>query len=100
MMIQSFITITGTITMLLILSWRLSLIVIFFLACMTLFIRYNSRRNRKYFIRQQQCLGSINGFVEEMVAGQKVEKVFNHEPQDLKNSAAEMKPSGMPEQKL
>ena len=83
MMIQSFITITGTITMLLILSWRLSLIVIFFLACMTLFIRYNSRRNRKYFIRQQQCLGSINGFVEEMVAGQKVEKVFNHEPQDF-----------------
>ena len=69
--------------MLLILSWRLSLIVIFFLACMTLFIRYNSRRNRKYFIRQQQCLGSINGFVEEMVAGQKVEKVFNHEPQDF-----------------
>ena len=83
MMIQSFITITGTITMLLILSWRLSLIVIFFLACMTLFIRYNSRRNRKYFIRQQQCLGSINSFVEEMVAGQKVEKVFNHEPQDF-----------------
>ena len=83
MMIQSFITITGTITMLLILSWRLSLIVIFFLACMTLFIRYNSRRNRKYFIRQQQCLGSINGFVKEMVAGQKVEKVFNHEPQDF-----------------
>ena len=83
MMIQSFITITGTITMLLILSWRLSLIVIFFLACMTLFIRYNSRRNRKYFTRQQQCLGSINGFVEEMVAGQKVEKVFNHEPQDF-----------------
>lgn len=83
MMIQSFITITGTITMLLLLSWRLSLIVIFFLACMTLFIRYNSRRNRKYFIRQQQCLGSINGFVEEMVAGQKVEKVFNHEPQDF-----------------
>ena len=83
MMIQSFITITSTITMLLILSWRLSLIVIFFLACMTLFIRYNSRRNRKYFIRQQQCLGSINGFVEEMVAGQKVEKVFNHEPQDF-----------------
>ena len=83
MMIQSFITITGTIAMLLILSWRLSLIVIFFLACMTLFIRCNSRRNRKYFIQQQQCLGSINGFVEEMVAGQKVEKVFNHEPQDF-----------------
>ena len=47
-----------------------------------LFIRYNGKRSRKYFIQQQKYLGSINGFVEEMVAGQKVEKVFNHEAQD------------------
>ena len=40
------------------------------------------KRSRKYFIQQQKYLGSINGFVEEMVAGQKVEKVFNHEAQD------------------
>ena len=82
MMIQSFITITGTLTMLLVLSWRLSLIVIVFLALMILFIRYNGKRSRKYFVQQQRYLGSINGFVEEMVAGQKVEKVFNHEAQD------------------
>ena len=83
MMIQSFITITGTITMLLVLDWRLSLIVMVFLLLMVLFIRYNGKRSRKYFIQQQKYLGSINGFVEEMVAGQKVEKVFNHEPQDF-----------------
>ena len=82
MMIQSFITITGTITMLLVLDWRLSLIVMVFLLLMVLFIRYNGKRSRKYFIQQQKYLGSINGFVEEMVAGQKVEKVFNHEAQD------------------
>ncbi|MCC2815702.1 ABC transporter ATP-binding protein/permease [Enterocloster sp. OA13] len=82
MMIQSFITITGTLTMLLILSWQLSLIVMVFLALMILFIRFNGRRSRKYFVQQQKYLGSINGFVEEMVAGQKVEKVFNHEAQD------------------
>ena len=82
MMIQSFITITGTITMLLVLDWRLSLIVMVFLIIMVLFIRYNGRRSRKYFTQQQKYLGSINGFVEEMVAGQKVEKVFNHEAQD------------------
>ena len=82
MMIQSFITITGTITMLLVLDWRLSLIVMAFLILMVLFIRYNGKRSRKYFTQQQKYLGSINGFVEEMVAGQKVEKVFNHEAQD------------------
>ncbi len=83
MMIQSFITITGTIAMLLVLDLRLSSIVMVFLAIMFLFIRFNGKRSRKYFTQQQQYLGSINGFVEEMVAGQKVEKVFNHEAQDF-----------------
>ena len=46
MMIQSFITITGTLTMLLVLSWRLSLIVMVFLALMFLFIRYNGKRSK------------------------------------------------------
>ena len=71
MMIQSFITITGTLAMLLILSLKLSLIVMVFLALMILFIRFNGRRSKKYFVQQQKYLGSINGFVEEMVAGQK-----------------------------
>ena len=83
MLIESFITIIGTFSMLLILSWRLSLIVFFFLAVMFAFIKFNSARSRKYFIRQQMHLGSVNGFVEEIVTGQKVEKVFNHEPQDF-----------------
>ena len=83
MLIESFITIIGTFSMLLILSWRLSLIVFFFLAAMFAFIKFNSARSRKYFVRQQMHLGSVNGFVEEIVTGQKVEKVFNHEPQDF-----------------
>ena len=83
MMIQSFITVTGTIIMLLVLSWQLSLIVLFFMVCMLLFIRFNGRRSKKYFNQQQAYLGSINGFVGEMVAGQEVEKVFIHQPQDF-----------------
>ncbi len=83
MLIQSFITITGTLIMLVVLDWRLSVIVFLFLGFMMAFIRYNGRRSRKYFIQQQKYLGSLSGFVEEMVAGQKVEKVFNHEPQDF-----------------
>lgn len=83
MLIQSFITVSGTIIMLLVLDARLSLIVFFFLFLMVLYIRHNGKLSKKYFSEQQAHLGSINGFVEEMVAGQNVEKVFNHEPQDF-----------------
>lgn len=83
LLIQSFIVVSGTIIMLVVLNLRLSLIVILFLLLMFLFIQYNGKKSRKYFIEQQQYLGSINGFVEEMVAGAKVEKIFNHEEQDF-----------------
>ena len=83
LLIQSFVMVVGTIVMLVVLDRRLSLIVIFFLLLMLLFILYSSRSSKKYFRRQQDCLGDLNSFVEEMVAGQKVEKVFNHEDADF-----------------
>lgn len=83
LLIQSFITTVGTMIMIVVLNVRLSLIVLSCLGLMFLFIRFNGRRSRKYFMEQQKHLGSINGFIEEMVAGQKVEKVFNHEKQDF-----------------
>ncbi|MFR2487168.1 MAG: ABC transporter ATP-binding protein [Hungatella sp.] len=82
LLIQSFITTVGTMVMIVILSFRLSLIVLGCMALMFLFIRFNGKRSRKYFMEQQKYLGEINGFIEEMVAGQKVEKVFNHEKKD------------------
>lgn len=83
MMIQSFMMLFGTITMMLVLSVKLTLIVVVFLVMMALFIKFNGSRSRKYFRRQQEELGKINGFVEEMMAGQKVEKLFNHEKKDF-----------------
>ena len=94
MLIQSFITVSGTILMLLVLDARLSLIVFFFLFLMALYIRHNGKLSKKYFSEQQAHLGSINGFVEEMVAGQKVEKVFNHEPQDCEAGRTVSKAGG------
>lgn len=85
MIIQNFLMLFGTVVMMMVLSLRLSLIVIVFLAVMFAFIRFNGSRSRKYFQRQQAELGRINGFVEEMMAGQKVEKVFNHEKKDFEN---------------
>lgn len=83
MIIQNFMMIFGTITMMMVLSIRLSAIVIVFLAFMFAFIKYNGSRSRKYFQKQQMELGKINGFFEEMVAGQKVEKIFNHEEKNF-----------------
>ena len=84
MLIQSFLMLVGTISMMLVLSVRLTLIVVVFLLLMAAFIKFNGSRSRKYFTRQQEEIGKINGFVEEMAAGQKVEKVFNHEKVDFK----------------
>ena len=82
MIIQSFMMLFGTVIMMMVLSVRLSMIVVVFLIIMFVCIKVNGSHSRKYFIRQQQEIGKINGFVEEMMAGQKVEKVFNHEHKD------------------
>ena len=82
MIIQSFMMLFGTVVMMMVLSVRLSMIVVIFLIIMFVCIKVNGSHSRKYFIRQQQEIGKINGFVEEMMAGQKVEKVFNHEHKD------------------
>ena len=50
MMIQSFLVLTGTVTMLMILNVPLSLIVLFFLSCMFAFIKYNSKRSKQNFV--------------------------------------------------
>lgn len=83
MIIQSFMMLFGTITMMMVLSIRLSMIVVIFLIIMFIFIKYIGKHSKKYFNRQQEELGKINGFVQEMTAGQKVEKVFNHEEKDF-----------------
>ena len=84
MVIQSALTLTGTVVMLIVLNVRMALIVIGFLLVMFWFIKWNGKRSKEYFDRQQACLADINGFTEEMVAGQKVEKIFNHEEEDMK----------------
>ena len=83
MIIQSFMMLFGTVVMMMVLSLQLSLIVVVFLLIMFVFIKFNGQRSKKYFQRQQAELGKINGFVEEMTAGLKVEKVFNHEKKDF-----------------
>ena len=75
--------ILGTMTMLLVLNWRLSLIVAFSYTAMFLYVRYSARHSKKYYRKHQESLGALDGYIQEMVAGQKVIKVFNHENENL-----------------
>ena len=70
---------TGTILMMLVLNPLLSLVTFATLAVMLLVVKSIGSRSRRYFAQQQKALGEVNGYIEEMIEGQKVIKVFNHE---------------------
>lgn len=82
-LIQSFTMIIGTLTAIFILNWQLSIIVMFFMIVMYFLIQFYSKKSRYYFTHQQAAMGSLNGFIEEMVDGVKVVKVFNHEEKNV-----------------
>lgn len=84
MVIQSFIQIVGTLAILFILNWRLSIVAIICYAVMFLYIRFSGKRSKRFFNHQQKALGDLDGYIEEMVNGQKVVKVFNHEDENMK----------------
>lgn len=69
----------GTIGMMLLLSPQLTLITFATLAVMLWVVTAIGSRSRRYFAAQQKKLGEVNGYIEEMIEGQKVIKVFNHE---------------------
>ena len=75
--------IAGTMTMLLALNWRLSIIVFASYALMMLYVRHSARRSKEYYNRYQKSLGILDGYIQEMAAGQKVVKVFNHEKANM-----------------
>ena len=77
-----------TIGMLLYLNWALTLITFAFLGLMLLVVKVIGGRSRVSFQRQQAALGDLNGYIEEMIEGQKVIKVFHHEQQAIDQFSA------------
>ena len=88
MVIQSFIQVAGTLTMLFILNWQLSLVVAVCYVVMFGYVRFSGKRSKAYYTKQQASLGELDGYIEEMMAGQKVVKVFNHEEASLEEFRA------------
>lgn len=80
-LISCTLTFTGTIVMMLVLSPALTLVTFATLAVMLGVVKTIGSRSRHYFAGQQKALGEVNGYIEEMIEGQKVIKVFNHEPE-------------------
>lgn len=83
MVIQSFIQIVGTLTLLYVLNWRLSLIVTVCYGIMFWYIKFSGKRSKGYYTKQQNSLGELNGYIEELITGQKVVKVFHHEEESF-----------------
>ena len=83
MAIQSFIQMIGTLVILYILNLKLSLIVTVCYGIMFWYMKFSGAKSKVFYAKQQQSLGELDGYIEEMVSGQKVVKVFNHEQASL-----------------
>ncbi len=86
--IQAGIQAFGTFALLVVLNWQLTVITFICDVCIVLYVRYSGARSKTFFARQQKSLGDLDGYVEEMVSGQKVVKVFNHEAANVAGFSA------------
>ena len=60
-------------------SWLLFIVMLFTITLIVYVTKYLAGKSSKYFIGQQKSLGAVNGYIEEMITGQRVVKIFNHE---------------------
>lgn len=80
---SSLITIIATLTSMLVLCWQLTLLTIVLTGVMVFTTKWLGSRSATYFRKQQNDMGAMNGFVEEMLTGQKVVKTFCHEDEAI-----------------
>lgn len=78
-MLSSALTVVGILCLMLVISPILTVVILVTVPLMFLSARTIVRQSRKYFKSQQESLGTMNGYVEEMISGQKVVKVFGQE---------------------
>ena len=86
--VSNVLTFVGTVVMMLVLNPWLTLITFLFLGLMGMVVKTVGGRSRTNFQRQQAALGAMNGYIEEMIEGQKVIKVFRHEEQAIRRFTA------------
>lgn len=77
--ISSGIMIIGSFCIMLYFSWQMTLIVVAMVFVMVFITKTIGKKSAFFFKKQQEQLGSVNGYIEEIVEGQKIVQVFNHE---------------------
>ena len=77
--INSAVTIISVFASMVVLSGTLTAVTVAMIGIMLLCTGYAAKNSGKHFVRQQKQLGGVNGYIEEMITGQKVVKVFCHE---------------------
>ena len=82
-LINSSITIIGVLASMIILNVPLTLLTLVLVGVMLIVTKKATGMSGKYFVKQQKNLGEVNGFIEEMMGGQKVVKVFCHEEKSI-----------------
>ena len=82
-LISSAITIVSGFVSMCVLDIRLTVVTMLMVALMLFTTKKITSQSGKYFIAQQRDLGKLNGYIEEMMEGQKVVKVFTHEQKTL-----------------
>lgn len=78
-LLSSALTLIGIFVLMLYISPILTLVTMITVPLMFLSAKLIVKRSKKYFKAQQETLGEVNGYIEEMISGQKVIKVFGHE---------------------
>ena len=78
-LVNTIVTLVGVLASMIYLSIPLTVLALAMVGVMLLATKYLTGNSGKYFIKQQQELGKVNGYIEEMMNGQKVIKVFCHE---------------------
>lgn len=84
-LINSSITIIGILASMIILNVPLTLLTLVLVGLMLVVTKKATGMSGKYFVKQQKNLGEVNGFIEEMMGGQKVVKVFCHEKENIEH---------------
>ena len=84
-LLTSIITIVVALVQMIVLSWQLTIIVLITVFLMFFVIKNMGGKSATYFVAQQRSIGKVNGYIEEMINGQKVVKVFCHEEQSKKD---------------
>ena len=81
---NSTITIVSVLISMIVLSVPLTLVTLVMVAVMLVVTKKTAGLSGRYFLQQQKDLGKVNGFIEEMMEGQKVVKVFCHEEENIR----------------